>query len=139
MVYSYQLIQTIPRKNRKGKPIFSFTQTKQITLGKHTKQYKKTKMIQRNKFLCIVPLYDVELVFEIVNDEKNGFDLMSIINIIVDLTIAVYQFDYSLNPSHFNNCDPYSCGQDAAQEYVLSKLYMKKDKANITIWYDADH
>jgi hypothetical protein len=140
MGYSFKLIKTLPRKNRKGKPAVIFDQKKQITLGQHTKQFKNVHLIQRSQFLCIVPLYKVEHVFEVSNSDKNGFDLMSVINIIIDLNIAVYQLDLTLNPNHFNcrnNFD--SCARDAANEYVLSKLYMKQDKTHITFWYDFDH
>ncbi len=40
---------------------------------------------------------------------------MIIINIIVDLTIATYQFDLTLNPMHFNCGMKDNCAHDAAQ------------------------
>jgi hypothetical protein len=126
--------------NRKGKPVFVFNQKKQITLGQHTKQFKHVKIIRRSQFLCVVPLYGVEHVFEVSNNDKNGFNLMSIINIIIDLTIAVFQLDFTLNPNDYNchdNLD--SCAQDAANEYVLSNMYMKKTNTDVIIWYDFDH
>ena len=137
-VTTHTLIKTVPRKNRIGRPKFMFDQDNQITLNEpiESKRFEQI-VIHGKQFLCVVPLYDFDYIFRVTNSLNKNFTLSDIINEIIELTIHLYQFDINLNPQNYNcRQSVYECACDVAQGYVLSAIYIRKNKL---IWFDCDH
>ncbi len=139
MTLSCTLIKTIPRRNLKV--YCCFVLKRRVNMGTHVKKTKNTKLviIHKNSFLCSVPLHDKEHIFEVKDDDTKNFTLYQVINIIVDLTIAMLQFDLSLNPDNYRCFNPLSCAKDAANEFSMYQINFHTSKNTLLISYDFDH
>jgi ATP adenylyltransferase/5',5'''-P-1,P-4-tetraphosphate phosphorylase II len=76
----YTLVKVQKRKIRKDKPIVIFDQLEQFNLGTRIKNNKLLDytLLAQNNFLIVVPLFEQEYIFQIVNDNDNGFTLKDI-------------------------------------------------------------
>ncbi len=139
---NYTLIKVQIQKKYKKKPWIILDQSKkQVTLNQVVSTIpNQAILIEEDRFICIVPVYDMEYHFSVFKTPSgSGFTISDIINTIVMLTIGVYKMDIYLNPSHYR-CDNNSqCAEDIANGYVLSKLYKKITAKHPIIWYDIDH